>query len=39
MVPVDPASGEAINVTLDFWPYDILYVVGFYYVIFLKFIN
>lgn len=26
-VPVDPFTGRAINVTVDFWPYDILYVV------------
>jgi hypothetical protein len=31
MVPVDPSSGQAINVTLDFWPYDVLYVVGILY--------
>ena len=26
-VPIDPSSGQPINVTLDFWPYDILYLV------------
>jgi hypothetical protein len=27
IVPVDPHTGLPINVTVDFWPYDILYVV------------
>ena len=26
-VPIDPSTGTSINVTVDFWPYDILYVV------------